>query len=57
MLIWIQANLPMVLGVLLGISEALALIPSIKANSVVGLVIQGLTWLQGVVGKQTPPAA
>jgi hypothetical protein len=40
MLEWLHANLVMVLAVLLGISEALALIPDIKANSVFQLIVQ-----------------
>lgn len=31
---WLQANLGMVFGVLWGISESLAMIPGVKANSV-----------------------
>lgn len=38
MLEWLTANAAMVLGVLLGISEALALVPGIKSNSIFQLV-------------------
>ncbi len=35
---WVVANYGLVLGVLLGISEALALIPGIKSNSIFTLI-------------------
>lgn len=47
MLAFIQANGAVILGVLLGISEALAQIPQIKANSIFELVLSLLTKLSG----------
>lgn len=35
-------NLPLILAVALGISESLALIPSVKANGIIDLVIKVL---------------
>ncbi len=43
-----SANLVVALGVLFGVSEALALIPAVKANSVFQLVF---TILQKLAGK------
>jgi hypothetical protein len=48
---WLMANLPMILAVLLGISESLALIPSIKANSVFQLILSGIQKLVAVMGQ------
>ncbi len=48
---WLSANLPMVLGVLLGISEALALIPGIKSNSIFTLIFN---LLKGAVAPKVP---
>lgn len=42
MLAKVMENLPVILAVLLGISEALALIPSLKANGVLDGVIKAL---------------
>lgn len=39
---WLQANWALLVSVLLGLSEVLALIPSIKANSVFQLVVNAL---------------
>lgn len=36
---WLQENVVLVLSVLLGLSEVLALIPVVKANSIFQLVI------------------
>lgn len=41
-------QLVIILGALLGLSEALALIPSVKANSVFQLVVN---FIKSVVGK------
>ena len=38
----IVANKAIILGVLLGVSESLALIPGIQANSVFQLILNGL---------------
>lgn len=51
---WLQQNLVMVLSVLLGLSEVLALIPVVKANSVFQLVL-GL--LKSLKDKFSPPVA
>ena len=42
-LTWVMANKALILGVLWGLSEALANIPAIKANSIFELVFG---WLQ-----------
>lgn len=43
---WLQANSTMVFGVLWGVSEVLALIPGVKANSVFQLVVGALAMLK-----------
>jgi len=45
---WLQVNLPMLLAVLLGVSEALALIPAIKSNGVFDFVLN-------LLKKLSPP--
>jgi hypothetical protein len=47
MILWLQANWGMILGVLWGFSEALALIPAVKANSVFQLIWSALKYLKG----------
>ena len=48
----------LILGILLTISEGLALIPALKSNSILTLVINGLKKAKEfLMGKQTPPAA
>ena len=49
---WIQANGMIIIGVLFGISEALALIPAIRANSVFQLVYNAL---KSIKDKFLPP--
>lgn len=49
---WFQANSAMVLGILLALSEALALIPGIKSNSVFQLVFN---FLKSLVKKSPAP--
>lgn len=44
---WLLMNKEIVLGVLWGLSEALAAIPSIKSNSVFELIVNGLKQLMG----------
>lgn len=39
---WLQANFTMIVMVLLGLSETLALIPGIKANSIFQLIFNFL---------------
>lgn len=39
----------LIVSVLWGISEALALIPQVKANSVFQLIYNGLSWLKGLL--------
>jgi len=48
MIVWLQANAALILGVLFGISEALALIPSVAANGVFQAVYN---ILKGLVAK------
>lgn len=43
----IVANKEVILGLLLAISEALAHIPSIKANSVFQLIVNSIKWAVG----------
>jgi hypothetical protein len=43
----IQENIVLILSVLLGVSEALALIPAVKANGIVDGVIKVLKLLLG----------
>lgn len=45
---WVMANKAVILGVLLAISEVLALVPGIKANSI-------FTLLFGWLKKEQPP--
>lgn len=45
---WLQANSGMIFGVLFGLSETLALIPSIKSNSVFQLIFN---FLQSIAPK------
>lgn len=47
---WVQAHSAIILGILFAVSEGLALIPSVKANSVFQLIF---SWLQ----KEQTPAA
>lgn len=49
MLAWIMANWGMVASVLLGISEALALIPALNSNSILTAIINAL---KGIGVKQ-----
>jgi hypothetical protein len=44
---WLQANWPVIVSVLWGISEALALIPQVKSNSVFTLIYNALKYLRG----------
>ena len=44
---WLTANSALVFGVLFGVSEALALIPALKSNSVFELVVSVLAKLSG----------
>lgn len=48
---WLSANITMVLAVLLGVSESLALIPGVQANSIFQLIIG---FLKAVVSPTTP---
>ena len=48
-LVWLQQNVALILAVLLGLSEALALIPSVKSNSIFQLVYN---FLKGFAPKQ-----
>ncbi len=41
------ANKVVILGALLAVSEVLAAIPSIKANSVFGLIVSGIKAIAG----------
>lgn len=51
MLAWLQGNLTMILMVLLGISESLALIPVVKSNSVFQLIYN---FLKSIVPSPKP---
>lgn len=52
---WLMQNYVMIITVLFGLSEALALIPGIKANSVFQLIYN---FCAGILGKpKLPPAA
>jgi hypothetical protein len=42
----VMLHLPLVLAVLLGISEALALVPQIKANSIFQAILNGLKFIK-----------
>lgn len=53
---FILANKALVLGVLLAVSELLAVVPSVQANSVFQLVVGALKKAKEVV-TPTPPAA
>jgi hypothetical protein len=46
-----QWNWVLILGVLWGISEALALIPAVKANSIFQAIVGVLGWLKGKIVK------
>lgn len=37
-MVWLQENLVLILSVLLGVSEALALVPALKSNSILTLI-------------------
>lgn len=50
---WLQANAVLIFGVLFGLSEALAAIPAVKANSVFQAIVAILAKL---AGKSLPPA-
>lgn len=46
------ANKEVVFGLLWALSEVLALIPSVKANSVFGLVVQALSAIKNLIIKK-----
>lgn len=51
---WLQGlNWTLIFGVLFGVSEALALVPAIKSNSVFQVILGLLAKLSG---KQVPPS-
>lgn len=52
---WLMENWGMIVAVLLGISEALALIPVIKSNSIFQLIYNALKSI-GSLFKKDPPA-
>jgi hypothetical protein len=52
---WIVANWPVLVAVLLGVSEALTLIPSIKSNGIFQLIFNVLKSIKDKI--VTPPAA
>lgn len=47
----IISNLPLILGVAVGISEALSLIPSVKANGIFQAIWNGLKWAKEKFGQ------
>jgi hypothetical protein len=49
---WLSDNLPLIFGVLFGVSESLALIPSVKSNSIFQLIFNVISTLAGK-GKQS----
>ena len=46
---FIQQNLVVILGALLALSEALALIPGLKSNSILQAIVNGVKSLLGVL--------
>lgn len=48
---WLTSNAVLILGVLLGMSESLALIPSVKANGIVDAIINVLKFVKNAVTK------
>ncbi len=48
------ANGAIVMGALLAMSEALALIPSVKANSIFQAVVNGLVWIKDKLSPKPP---
>jgi hypothetical protein len=44
----LMANLPIVLGALLAVSEVCGLFPQIKANGVFDAIVKVITYLQGI---------
>lgn len=50
---WVTANLPIILGVALALSEALAVIPQFQGNGLLDTVIRSLRALSG--RPATPP--
>lgn len=48
----IIANKEVVFGLLWALSEVLALVPAVKANSIFQLVVQGLTAIKGLFIKK-----
>ncbi len=58
MIVFIQAHAVAILGALLAISEALAYIPAVKANSIFQLVQNGIKKLfDALSNPPAPPAA
>lgn len=51
LILWLQTNATLVLGILWGLAETLALIPSLKSNSVFTLIYN---LLQGLNKPTTP---
>lgn len=51
---WVMMNGPIIVGVLFGISESLALIPAVRANSVAQLIYNAL---KSIKDKLKLPAA
>jgi hypothetical protein len=54
---FINQNLTLILSILLGLSETLALVPSLKSNSVFELVINIVKILVANKDNVVPPAA
>lgn len=48
MLVWIQANIELILAVALGLSEVLGMIPVVKSNSIFQLIVNGLKAVAGI---------
>lgn len=48
---WLMANKVVLVTLLLAISEVLALIPQLKANSIAQAIFNGIKWLYGWATK------
>lgn len=48
---FLQDHLSLILGVALGISESLALIPSLQSNSILTFIVNALKSLEGKSGS------
>jgi hypothetical protein len=49
---WLSENLVLILTILLGLSETLAMIPAIKANSVFEMIVGALRQIKALVSPK-----